>query len=339
MSAPDWRPADFAYAIGDRLLCTLCPHGCTLADGQTGRCAVRRNHGGCLETATYATAVQHRHAIERKPLYHYRPGSTVLTLAAPGCTFACTYCQNYRLSQHGRHPQAPWSAEAIEPDAIADAIADDTEAIAVAFSYAEPTLAAELTLALAARGVDVIWQSNGFITPAAALRLAPALAAVNVDLKAADEATHRRLTGASLAPIGEALALWRAAGVWIELSTPLIPGVNDDERSIEGLIDRVLALGAGTPWHLLRFHPDFRLQGAPPTPPALLARVRDRARARGLLHVYVERALGAEGRATRCPGCDAVVVSRHVGALDAITLRDGGCARCGTEIAGRWEMS
>lgn len=333
-----WKAADFQRPQHDRLLCTLCPHACSLEDGQVGVCQVRRRNGARLETATFATSVRHWDTVERKPLYHYRPGRKVLTLAAPGCSFTCLYCQNYRISQYGRSPDAAWRVEGVDPEALtAEAAAQNA---AIALSYSEPSLAAELTLALVAagraKGVEVLWKSNGFVTREALERLAPGLAAVNVDLKAADEARHRALTGAPLAPVLEAIAALIQAGVWVEISTPLIPKFNADARSLGKLAETLRDLGATVPWHLVRFTPDYRLRRAKPTHPDTLHQALEIARAVGLPYVYVERACGPAARNTVCPGCGHEVVIRDIWATRAVSLANGACARCGFPIPGRW---
>ncbi|WP_295434549.1 hypothetical protein [uncultured Thiodictyon sp.] len=194
----NWQPAEFFRAAGETLVCTLCPRACALADGDLGWCRVRRRRGGRLETATFATSLWHWDAVERKPLYHYRPGSEVLTLAAPGCTLRCLYCQNHRLSQFGREAGVVWGARALEPGA----------AIATA----------------AGRG-----------------------AAVNLDLKSLDRHRHRALTGGDPVPVLETLAILLAAGVWVEVSTPLIPGVNTDPAALRTLARTIAGLGRWTP--------------------------------------------------------------------------------------------
>jgi pyruvate formate lyase activating enzyme len=334
-----WREAGFYRREGQAVTCTLCPHACALRDGEVGRCHVRRRRGDGLETATFATSVLHVHPVERKPLYHYRPGTRVLTVAAPGCTFACRYCQNFALSQLGRSAEARWSARPLGPDELVErAVA---EGAGIAFSYAEPVLAAELTLAVApiarSRGVEVVWKTNGFVSLEAARRLAPALAAVNVDLKAADDGPHRRLTGAPLGPVLDAVAAWAAEGVWVEVATPIIPGFNDGDGDLRAMARRVVGWGAETPWHLVRFHPDYRLQDAPPTHPELLERAAAIAGEVGLRHVYVERAPGEGRRDTRCPGCGETVVRRRIWALEEDRLLPGGrCQGCGRRLGGRW---
>ncbi|GAB4562744.1 MAG: AmmeMemoRadiSam system radical SAM enzyme [Haliangiales bacterium] len=345
MTAPTWRPASFQRRTDHGQLCTLCPHGCTLSAGDVGRCRVRRGSRGdasegdtVIETATFATSVTHILPVERKPLYHVRPGRPVLTLAAPGCTFRCSYCQNFRISQYGQDPQVPWSARSISADEIVTrALAADAE---IGFSYAEPVLAAELTLALQrpARAAEraILWKTNGFITAEAARAVAPALDAVCVDLKAADSGDHEQLTGAPLAPILAALSIWRAAGVWIEVATPIIPGFNSEPAQLAAMAALVAALGHETPWHLLRFHPDYRLTDAPPTPPSLLQRARAIAADVGLRYVYVERALGHAGRDTACPECHYVCVRRDIWRLDRNELVAGRCPRCSHPLPGRW---
>lgn len=297
---------------------------------------MRRRRGAGLETATLALPVRHRQPIERKPFYHVHPGRTTLTLAAPGCTFRCDFCLNAAFAQAVPGPEevgAPLDATAIVAEAA-------RAGLILALCFAEPTLAAEATLELgrAARGtgVAIVWKTNGFITPEAVARVAPVLAAVNIDLKAADDAVHRRLTQAPLAPVLAAIAAFREAGVWVEISTPLISGVTDDPGSVAALARTVRGFGPDVPWHLLRFHPDHRRVGPAPTPPQRLPEARAIARTESPSYVYVERVLGEAGRTTACPCCGEVVIRRHVGGLAESRLQHGHCLACDTRIAGRW---
>lgn len=336
MTSPSWTKASFYQANGDSLQCTLCPFACELADGDTGRCQVRRRRGDALETATRSSAVFHVNAIERKPFYHVFPGKKVLTLAAPGCTFACTYCQNFTLSQFGRQEEAPWSAKPVLAGELVQA-ARKQQAL-IAFSYAEPILSAELCMEIAEigheAGVACVWKTNAFITKTSAKQLAGSILAANVDLKAAEERPHQALTKASLAPVLDTLSIWRAEGVWLEISTPLIPDVNDDAPSIRKMARIIRALGPEVPWHLVRFHPDYRLLQKDPTHPEKLRAARAIARDEGLQYVYVERALGEEGRQTACPSCHAIVIQRDIWSLAANRLEQDKCPCCGIAIAG-----
>ena len=332
---PQWRDALLAEPGGPgRVRCTLCPFRCVLADGQAGVCRVRRNEGGALRTATYTAAAAHLTAIERKPLYHVRPGVSVLTVAGPGCSFRCDYCINSRLSQYGREDDVPWLGETARPGELAARAA--AAGALLGMSYSEPSLAPELTLDLAAHGVPVVWKSNGYLTAEAIALVAPALLAVNIDIKAADEAAHRRLTGASLAPVWNAVELFRAAGVWVEISTPLIPGISDSAESLRAIAARIMSIDANIPWHLLRFTPDFRMRGADPTSPAALAAGRSIGRESGLYFVYVERALGPDGRNTGCPQCNTPLVGRGIWKMVHNKVRDGRCPECGFSVPGRW---
>jgi pyruvate formate lyase activating enzyme len=291
-----------------------------------------------METATFSSAVRHVGQVERKPLYHFRPGTQTLTLAAPGCTFRCDYCINHRISQYGREADVPWHAEPVDVRAVVDEAA--ALGASVSLSYTEPSLAMELTLALAeagrARGVDVLWKSNGYLTPEATALAAPALAAVNLDIKTADDDAHRELTGAPLGPVLDTLATLHAAGVWVEVSTPLIPGVSAEPGRLAAVAAAVAAVDPAIPWHLLRFTPAYRRSGDVPTPPAALAEAVRIGRDAGLRYVYVERALGDDGRATRCPGCGHRVVTRGIWSVTTVELPDGHCPRCGTLVEGRW---
>jgi pyruvate formate lyase activating enzyme len=336
-----WRAAVLGVPGDGGVRCDLCPHLCVLGDGQTGACQVRRNEGGRLETATFAVSVSHVDAVERKPLYHVWPGRAVLTVAAPGCTFRCNYCVNHRLSQFGRVPTVGW--DATEPDLDELVRRADSLGAAIGMSYSEPGLAPELALAIAERAaavsVPLVWKTNGFLTARAIDLIAPVLTAVNVDLKAAADGPHRRLTGAPVRPVFDAIERFRAAGVWVEVSTPLIPGVSDGEAQLRSIAGFLAGVDPTVPWHLVRFTPDFRMGRYPPTAPAALHAARSIGREAGLAFVYVERALGAEGRRTWCPNCDRVLVERDIWRMSSVTLRDGDCPQCSVPVPGIWEVA
>lgn len=330
----EWSPAVLGEVTERGTLCRLCPHGCVLDPGQVGACKVRRGSANGLETATFAAAVRHVDAVERKPFFHFRPGIPTVTLAAPGCSFRCDYCVNFRVSQYGRDAESPWHADPVEPaGVVAQAAALGG---CVALSYTEPSLAPELTLELARQGkdagVDVVWKSNGFLTAAAIELCAPAVVAVNIDVKGVDERSHRELTGGSVGPVLAAIREFRERGTWVEVSTPVIPGVTDPARVAEA----IAAIGTDIPWHLVRFTPAYRMREQNPTHPDTLADAVAAGRAAGLKYVYVERALGEDGRTTHCPSCGAAVVCRDVWSLRENRLTAGRCPDCGTELEGRW---
>lgn len=336
VAEPLWHPALFYRDEGSDMRCMLCPHGCLLRDGDVGLCRVRRRRGARMETATFSAAVVHVDAVERKPLYHFAPGRRILTIAPPGCSLSCNYCQNFRISQIGRTPALPWVGTAVDPAELV-ARADEQDAI-VGFSYSEPSLAIELTLAIAALTArPLVWKTNGYMTPEAVEAVATHLAAVNVDLKAPDDARSRNLTGGALAPVIDTIDRFVRAGVWVEVSTPLIPDFNADAQSVKRMAEIVCRIGAHVPWHLLRFTPEFRMREMRPTHPDELAMASAIGSAAGLRHVYVERALGASGRNTACSGCRRDVVTRDIWKLRENVLVDGACPDCGTRVEGRWE--
>jgi pyruvate formate lyase activating enzyme len=339
MTAPVWTPALLGTVVdGGRLRCDLCPHLCELAPGEVGECAVRRNNDGALETATFAASVRHDDAIERKPFYHVLPGSRVHTLGAPGCSFRCNYCINHRLSQYGRTPDVPWTASPVDVAAVVDGAA--AAGASIGLSYAEPGLAPELTLALAERaaplGVPILWKSNGFLTPPAIDLVAPHLFAVNIDVKAPDDRSHARLTGAPVGPVLDAIERFRAAGVWVEVCTPLIPGVSDTAAAQAAIARRIAAIDPEIPWHLLRFTPDFRMRRHPPTQPADLLAAATIGYENELAFVYVERALGADYRNSRCRECGSVLIERGIWSTITSSVADGRCAFCDASVPGRW---
>ena len=334
-----WVPAVLTTPLGNgHVRCELCPFRCDIADGHVGACKVRRNRGGVAETATSWVAIQHLDAIERKPLYHVLPGSRVLTVAAPGCTFRCGYCINHRLSQYGRDAGVVWMGEPARPtDLVAQAVAHGA---ALGMSYTEPGLAPELTLALAELaaplGIPLLWKSNGFLTRQAVDLVAPALSAINIDVKAADDGAHRRRTGAPLGPVLDTVERFLAAGVWVEISTPLVPGTASEPAQLRAIATRLAAISPVMPWHLLRFTPDYQLVRCAPTSPQALAAAVSIGRDAGLMYVYVERALGAVGRRTECPTCAATLVDREIWSLGVNNIVNGSCLSCGRRVPGVW---
>jgi pyruvate formate lyase activating enzyme len=338
---PRWQPGVLGVRRADgKVTCRLCPHACALAEGQVGECGVRRNHGGGIETSTNAITVVHLTNIERKPFYHVRPNSRVLTIAGPGCTFRCGYCINYSLSQYGHDGAVPWRARPADPaEIVRRAVA---EGASVGMSYTEPGLAIELALDIAQHaepaGVKLLWKSNGFLTRQAIRLIADHLCAVNIDVKAADEDAHRQLTGAGLAPVLRAIELLREAGVWVEVSTPLVPGTASEPGQLARIASTLAAIDPAIPWHLLRFTPEYRMKDHVPTTPRLLEEARRIGFTAGLRYVYVERALGEEGRATFCPGCGSTVVARGIWTTHHALVNDEGrCPDCDHPIPGRWK--
>lgn len=342
-----------------RVQCHLCPHDCLIAPGKRGVCAVRYNSGGRLYTLVADRIIaRHLDPIEKKPLFHVYPGSSIYSLATIGCNLRCRFCQNWEISQwsHAHLPnriagdeeQSPLCpqladlgdqvpGEPVTPEQIVNA-ALASGARSIAYTYTEPTIFYELayeTAVLArAKGLLNVFVTNGYINETPQCELAGVLDAANVDLKFFRDATYRRLSGARLQPVLDAIARYHALGVWIEITTLVIPGVNDSEEELKEIARFIHALSPDIPWHVSRFHGDYQMQEVPPTPSSTLKRALEIGREVGLRYVYVGNLPGMMGEDTQCPSCNATLIRRYGFRLIENRIRRGACPDCGTQIAG-----
>ncbi|NDY57677.1 AmmeMemoRadiSam system radical SAM enzyme [Desulfovibrio sulfodismutans] len=330
-----WKPLD-----DGRVQCRLCAHFCRIDPGQRGTCGVRENRDGVLFTLVYdKVAAVNLDPVEKKPLYHFLPGSLTFSFGTMGCNLSCTFCQNASLSQPPRQGR-PVTGHAATPEALVQA-ALDSGAASISYTYSEPTIFFELmrdTATLAKKaGLKNILVSNGFQSPQCLEELGPLIDAANIDLKAWNEEFYRDVCGARLGPVKKNLVHIRRLGWWLEVTTLLIPGLNDNPGELREMADFVFTeLGADTPWHLSRFHPDHRMLDHGPTPPKTLEAARDIGRAAGLRFVYVGNLGPGERNDTLCPSCGAMVVRRTGFAAEPTRLRAGVCPDCGAVVAGVW---
>ncbi|OGO55773.1 MAG: AmmeMemoRadiSam system radical SAM enzyme [Chloroflexi bacterium RBG_16_72_14] len=318
--------------------CGVCAHRCLVRPGRRGICGVRENRAGQLVCLAYgAVAAAGLDPIEKKPLFHVDPGSLAYSIATVGCPFHCTFCQNWEIAQAPRLgldiPQRPMS-----PEAVVTA-ARRASASSIAYTYVEPTVFLEYALDTGrlarAAGLRNLFITDGYATPEAVGLLAGILDAANVDLKSFDDAFYRRLCGARLAHVLEAIVAMRRAGIWLEVTTLVIPGHNDSDAELRALTRWVVdTLGPATPWHVSRFFPAHRMLDVPPTPRATLARAAAIGREAGLQHVYVGNApeLGLED--TRCAGCGHVVIERTGYRSRSLLTGAGACPACGRALEG-----
>ncbi len=327
--------------LGDgRLECDLCPRECRLAEGQRGFCFVRAREDDRLILTTYGRSSGFCiDPIEKKPLAHFFPGSSVLSFGTAGCNLGCRFCQNWDVSKAREFDRL---VDEATPDAIA-AAAVHARAASVAFTYNDPTIFAEYAIDVAqacrARGVHTVAVTAGYISPEPRRELYAVMDAANVDLKAFTEDFYAKLTGSHLAPVLDTLRyLKHETNVWFELTTLVIPGYNDSEGEIAEASQWILReLGPDVPLHFSAFHPDFRMLDVPPTPPATLRRCRARALREGLRYVYTGNVHDREGDATHCPGCGTVVIGRDWYEILEYRLDATGCCpSCGNAIAGRF---
>jgi pyruvate formate lyase activating enzyme len=276
--------------------------------------------------------------IEKKPLAHFRPGSTTFSIAQAGCNLVCPFCQNHGLSQSLRSgAAAALSGEPWSPERIVEA-AGRHGCASISFTYSEPVLSFELARDVAAlarpAGVDLVFVTNGQINTGPARELAAMLAAANVDLKCHDEGSYRRVLGGSLEATLEAIRILAAGGVWIELTTLVIPGFNDGDAELARIAEFIAGVDPAIPWHVSRFHPDHEWSDRPFTPAATLRRAAAAGARAGLKHVYLGNLPGHEGEHTHCPSCGRIAIERSGYLVARMDIEDGRCRTCGGVIAG-----
>jgi pyruvate formate lyase activating enzyme len=323
------------------LRCDLCPHACVIPPGAAGDCRIRVNLDGKLRAVTYGYPVTaHVDPIEKKPLYHFKPGSSILSVATVGCNLHCLNCQNHEISQAD-----PGSSDAIEasPEALI-ASAKRIGSPSIAYTYTEPLVSYEYTLAASrlAReaGLGNVLVTAGYLNRAPLEALYRVTDAANIDLKAFSDSFYREVCGATLAPVLDALVLARAMGVHLEVTNLVIPTLNDSPKMLRDLSRWVSRnLGVDTPLHVSAFRPQYRMQELPPTPLETLVRAREIAREEGLRYVYIGNALAEDSGTTRCGACGYSLIKRRgyrILHLDERLSAVGRCSRCGETVPGVW---
>ena len=330
------------HALEDgRIQCDLCPRACKLREGQRGFCFVRQARDGGVALTSYGRASGFCvDPIEKKPLNHFYPGTSVLSFGTAGCNLGCRFCQNWDISKAREMDRlGAWAM----PDLVAGAAAQ-AGCRGIAFTYNDPTIFAEYAIdcakAARARGLRTVAVSAGYISPAARRDFYAHMDAANVDLKAFSERFYHKLCFAALAPVLDTLCwIKRETEVWLEVTTLLIPGQNDSPDEVARLCDWFVEhLGPQTPLHFTAFHPDFKLLGLPPTPAATLARARGQALAAGLKHVYTGNVHDRSGQSTYCAACGALLIERDWYDLGEWNLdARGGCSQCGARLAGHFD--
>ncbi|HJQ84357.1 MAG TPA: AmmeMemoRadiSam system radical SAM enzyme [Candidatus Binatia bacterium] len=329
-----WRSAERG-----KLLCTLCPRYCLIGEGQAGFCYIRQNHEGRLWSAGYGRSTGFAvDPIEKKPLNHFLPGARVLSFGTAGCNLGCKFCQNWDISKAKIDQHA---SEIASPGDVVE-LALRTGCAGIAYTYNDPVIWAEFVIDVAREarraGLANVLVTAGYVTEEARGELFEHVDAANVDLKAFTEDFYHRVTFSHLDPVLRTLEwLRRETAVWTEITTLLIPGLNDREDEIAREADWIVEhLGPDVPLHFTAFHPDFKMTDRPRTPAATLARAREIARTRGVRYCYVGNVHDDEGQTTRCPSCDVALVVRDWHAIRRYRMDGDRCPDCGTAIAGRF---
>jgi len=322
-----------------KVQCSLCSHRCLISPGKRGICAVRENRDGVLYSLVYDKVIARNiDPIEKKPLFHFHPGSLSYSVATPGCNFRCRHCQNADISQLPRDHGGAVLGEEVPPSAIV-AAALKYRCASISYTYTEPTIYFELAYdaaRLAAEaGLKNVFVTNGYITPEALKVIRPYLHAANIDLKGFTDEFYKKICGARLQPVLDAIRLYKEFGIWIEITTLVIPGHNDSEGELKGIAQFVRSVGEDIPWHVTRFHPTYNLTDRPRTPLETLKRARQIGLEAGLRYVY-EGNIPGEGEETFCWNCKKSLVKRVGFSVDENNIKDGKCPYCGMAVDGSW---
>jgi pyruvate formate lyase activating enzyme len=327
----------YRHGADNTVECALCSHRCHIKPNKTGICGVRQNLGGTLWSLVYGRVIaQNVDPIEKKPLYHFHPGSRSYSIATVGCNFRCLFCQNADISQAPRESHQVFGHEVAAEDIVRQA--QMRRCASISYTYTEPTIFMEYALDVAqlahAAAVQNVFVSNGYMTGEALEALAPHLDAANVDLKAFNDDFYRKQCGAHLEPVLATLREMKRLGIWLEVTTLIIPGLNDDPRELRALAQFLLSLGPETPWHISRFHPTYRMTDRPVTPVKTLHLARQIGVEEGLQHVYVGNVPGDTGENTYCHACGALLLERFGFSVAVRGLGEAKCTHCGARLGG-----
>jgi len=326
----------------NKVKCNLCSHRCVIKDGRRGKCNVRENKAGKLLTLVYGKVIaRHVDPIEKKPLFHFLPGSLSYSIATVGCNFRCKFCQNADIAQMPSDHRGIIMGDTVTPEEIVEAAAR-AGCRSISYTYTEPTVFFELAYDTAqiahARGMRNVFVTNGYMTAEALEMINPYLDAANVDLKAFTEKYYKDLCGARLKHVQKTLKRMKGYGILVEITTLIVPGLNDDSAELQQLAGFIADdLGDDTPWHISRFHPTYKLTDRPPTPVKTLTDAREIGLQAGLKYVYTGNVPGNTGENTFCPGCGEIVIERWGFQVGNKHIKDGKCSHCGAGIYGIWD--
>lgn len=329
-----WEKVD-----GGAVRCGLCAHRCVIKDGAFGFCGVRENVKGELFTHAYGSVIaNHIDPIEKKPFYHFLPGSFSYSIAARGCNFKCSFCQNWTISQAAARKGENEGYE-LKPEVIVTE-ACRNECRSISYTYTEPTIFFEYALETAKiakkNGLYNTFVTNGFMTAEAVDIIRPYLDAANIDLKFFKDETYKKMCGGRLEPVLDTIRKMRNVGIWVEVTTLVVPGQNDSTEELRGIAEFLASTGKEIPWHLSRFHPDYKYLDAEPTPIKTLEKGYAIGKKAGLKYVYLGNV--SAGGDTVCPKCNELLVERagfSAAAQDAFLLK-GKCFSCGEVVEGVW---
>lgn len=320
-----------------KVVCALCSHRCQIAPGKRGICAVRENRDGRLNTHVYGEVIAaHVDPIEKKPLYHFLPGTMSFSIATAGCNFRCPYCQNWQISQAKQRGDQGLSGQPFPPEEVVKAT-EKHRCQSISYTYTEPTIFFEYaydTAQLAKeKGLANVFVTNGFMTSEALEAIHPSLDACNVDLKSFREEFYEKMCRAHLEPVLASIRLMRELDIWVEITTLVIPDLNDSEEELSEIARFIAGVDPAIPWHISRFHPDYHYTDSYVTPLETLGKARAIGKREGLAYVYIGNVLG-EGEDTLCSQCGKILIRRQGYMIVEKRIVDSRCPFCQSPVSG-----
>lgn len=341
------KPADsssmheafFWESLSDqKVKCTLCPHFCIIKNNRKGVCGVRQVINGELKTLVYGNAVAyHIDPIEKKPIFHMMPGSKSFSIATSGCNMKCAFCQNASISQVSKSHGDLFMQHELFPDQVV-IIAKENNCASISYTYTEPTIFFEYAFETAREaqkhGIKNIFVSNGYMTAEAIDTISPFLDAINIDLKSFSNATYKRVMGASLQPVLDAIKQYHKHGIWIELTTLIVPGMNDSDDELKQIAEFIVGVDSMIPWHISRFHPDFKMTDRSSTSIERMQTAMKIGQQAGLKYIYAGNLPGNNYESTYCGECTSLLIDRYGFQVKKNFMQDGKCPTCHTIIPG-----
>jgi len=328
------REAKFYQKLeGNKVRCDLCHHQCIISPGKRGICKVRENKDGVLYSLVYGKLVANNvDPIEKKPLFHFYPGSTAYSVATVGCNFHCLHCQNWRISQL----ESGIVGKEVPPETVVKN-AINSRCQSIAHTYTEPTIFFEYAYDIAKiaheKGLKNLFITNGYISEEALREISSYLDAANIDLKSMSNGFYRKVCGAKLQPVLDNIKLYHDLGIWIEVTTLIIPGYNDDTEELKSIAEFIRKVDASIPWHVTGFYPSYKLNDISPTSAETLRNAVEVGKKAGLEYVYQGNI--NQGENTYCPQCGKLLVKRDGFSATVDNVKNGDCPYCGKHIAGR----
>ncbi|MEM2896100.1 MAG: AmmeMemoRadiSam system radical SAM enzyme [Candidatus Bathyarchaeia archaeon] len=332
------KEAIFYEKLGDKSVkCNLCSHRCRVPESKRGICGVRENRDGILYSLVYGKVIARAvDPIEKKPFFHFLPGSWAYSIATVGCNFRCGNCQNFEISQMPRDRNLILGENLSPEEIVMEAKRYDCKSIA--YTYTEPTIYFEYACDIAKLAkrekIKNVFVTNGYITEEALLEIKPYLDAANIDLKGFNEEFYRKNCGARLEPVLDSIKLHKSLGIWIEITTLIIPTLNDSDEELRKIAEFIRSVGEEIPWHVSQFYPAYKLQDLPRTPTATLRRARDIGLEVGLRYVYEGNVPGEVGENTYCYKCGKMLIRRYGYQIIENRIKNSSCPYCGAKIDG-----